>query len=143
MSTDYSYANRAKLIKRAVALLAMAADKSSIHEASIAKKRADSLIKKHAISEKELILAGWKKPSTSNTQSSHRQQKHTTSQSTSSKQSAERGEKQAERQPKSEERATDRAYREWQEKKRQEHQAYQAWERARYGNVFNERSYSI
>lgn len=51
---------RSRSIKRVVALKAMANDESSVHEAAIAKKRAAALIAQYSITERELILAGWK-----------------------------------------------------------------------------------
>lgn len=62
MSGQTSHAKRAKTISRVVALSAMADDKSSVHEAAIAKKRVEKLIAAYNITERELILAGWKKP---------------------------------------------------------------------------------
>ena len=71
MSGQTSHAKRAKTISRVVALSAMADDKSSVHEAAIAKKRVEKLIAAYNITERELILAGWKKPVSPSAQASN------------------------------------------------------------------------
>ena len=62
MAINRNADKRTRSIKRVVALKAMALDQSSVHEAAIAKKRAEALIAKYAITDRELILAGWKPP---------------------------------------------------------------------------------
>lgn len=128
MSTSESLVKRSKTISRVVALSAMADDKSSVHEAAIAKARMEKLISKHSITEKELILAGWKPKKKSTTPPRN---KATSTRSTGSKRSNTNS-KQNQRSKSDQFHHQEDIYKRRQEERKRQQQAYERDKAERY-----------